>query len=684
MKNILIASIMVLCAAGFVNADLQDTGEYDRTQATLSAGYNRVETEDNSGRAAEYMYQDDSGTAAFRVSSVVEEKNFVVEGDYRNENDFTFNGFFNHGTEHRLELRIEKMFHNLDHIDYVNRADAVPDVTPAFGPRAVFSDVNPDDEYSLKVSTYEVKMRSKLPDMPAHVSVGYWQFRKEGEKQLRFVDENCAAACHLQSKTREIDRTTHQVTGSFDAHLGKFDVILEHLYREQVIDNTFETDFFEDHNRLRPGSGNYQHSENPETQLSESTLKVHSSLAGGLVLAASGTYGKRTNNSVVTGAAPISAETEYWKGAADITHVTSPKFSYYFKTRYLDTDASNTAPELMDPFTSGGTELVAVRPPIDLQRATYELISSYKPGKNLRYKLDLKVEHLKRSETGPDVAFSSSDLVDPGGDPNAIDPVWELPEEELISTAKLGFFARPENLKGVKFNGYYKYRNSDDPAYGASLEDSHQVFLSTNYSPGQSWGIIGSANALIESRKDSVVSYASRNRDKENHNINLGLWYNPHQNVTTSLNYGYNRIFIEQDLVIGLSPGYIIDIEEADYLQQVHTVSGSLNVALTDSLKTRLNAYYTRSLAFYDPEFVSTTSFSYFGGAATGFATSDQLKQISQFDIDQYGVKAGVDYYFTPDFEFVLEYSYNDYDEKYSDIFDGSVQTATANLAYRF
>lgn len=713
MKNILITFLLVLVSPGFVFADMEDLGASEKTQAILSAGYNWVETEDASGRAAEYMYQDVSGTASFEIKGGINDKHFIVDGKYLNENDYAFNAHFDRNNAQKLDLRFEKLFHNLDHIDYNSRPDAefTNTLVPSQILRANFSDANAADEYSLKVSTNEANLRAKLPDMASHINIGYWQFQKEGEKQMRFADEGCNTQCHVQSKTRELDRTTHQISGGFDVHLGRTDLIMKHTYRELVIDDPIPTDDFQNHFRLRPGTPGtlreFQHSVDPESQMHESTLELHSSLAGGVNLAASGTFGKRKNNSQATGASPIVAEIDYFKGAADVTHTTSSKFSYNFKARYLELDNENTYPDLLDPFVFdglGGLDpggLVDVRPSIDIDRASYELIASYRPHKKMTWKGNLKVEQIKRSETGGVSPFHSS-----SGGTFVNDTVWELPDEEIITTAKVSFFARPMAVSTFKVNGFYKFQNSDEPAYGASFDDSHQLFLSTTYAINPQWGMNASARATLDTLDNHVhevifdegpplvINEVPRDREREQESVNIGTWYTPIPNVTTTLNYGYNRTAITQDLMYGMSPNnavtgsaidYIIMAKDAEFLQEVHSVNGSVAVALLGNVKATVYGYYTRSLANYDPVF-ATQSFLYRSGPTNlqADASSDGLKDISQYDIDQFGAKAAVDYYFTPDFELTLNYSYDEYNEKYTNDFDGSVQTAMANLAYRF
>ena len=666
MKKSLLTILMVFASVTLASADLPDSGDYDQTYASLSAGYYWVETDDNSGRAAEYKYQDVSGTASFDVrSGGASDFHYMVDGNFINENDYLFSGHFDSGNLFRFNVRMEKLFHNLDHIDYDARPTAAGGSTSSVN----FNEQNPGDVYSLKVDMSEVTARVKLPDMPAHFNISYWRFHKDGMKQLRYVNKDCSG-CHLESKSKEIDRTTHQVTGAVDAHLGHYDLILKHTYRELVIDDPIQVDAFGNIFGGRRTPGSYQHDAEPESQLNESTIELHSSLAGGVNIAASGTYGKRKNRSQVTDVAPIYAETEYYKAAAEITHTTSPKFSYNFRARYLDMDSENTA----DKYPS-----LDVRRPIDLQRASYEINTTCRPSKKVSYVANVQFEQIKRTETGDPAYFHS-------GAAFMNDPVWEVPEEELKVRAKLGLLARPLSTSKFKVNGNYTYQYSDDPAYGSSFENSHQVLLATSYSVNPKWGFNISARGILEtndetrlsSSDDDSILLADVERERQLQSANFGTWVVLGQDVTAGLNYGYHRTAIKQDLFYRDHnvDVFVAGTEDVDYLQEVHTVSGNISFVLAKRLKANLGGYYTRSIGFYDPDFNDP-----------GFvspADSIGLKDATHYDIDQYGGKASIDYYITPDLELTMSYTYDDYDEKYTDDFDGSVQTAMASLGYRW
>ena len=70
------------------------------------------------------------------------------------------------------------------------------------------------------------------PDYPAHINLSYWRLEKKGDMQLRFVDESCSGNCHMQSRTRKLDRVTEEITAGFDAHLGPVDIAFLQTLRE--------------------------------------------------------------------------------------------------------------------------------------------------------------------------------------------------------------------------------------------------------------------------------------------------------------------------------------------------------------------------------------------------------------------------------------------------------------------
>ena len=155
----------------------------------------------------------------------------------------------------------------------------------------------------MEVQQSSVAVRGKLPNYPAHVNLSYWRLNRQGQKQLRYVDESCGG-CHKQSRSRTVDRVTEEFKGSVDAHLGPVDLIFEQLVRLFRNREDIPEDTFEPHYYRTASPALLQHDEVPDARLLESTIKAHTSLAGGLNAAASFTYGTRKNQSDLTTVTP--------------------------------------------------------------------------------------------------------------------------------------------------------------------------------------------------------------------------------------------------------------------------------------------------------------------------------------------------------------------------------------------
>ena len=89
-----------------------------------------------------------------------------------------------------------------------------------------------------------------------------------------------------------------------------------------------------------------------------------------------------------------------------------------------------------------------------------------------------------------------------------------------------------------------------------------------------------------------------------------------------------------------------------------------------------MEGYHIRSEGDYDPDFIAPVD-PYANGAS---ATSSELKQISKIDIRQNGIKARVNWKIDDQWSCSLDASYDDYDDKDSNIFDGSVISYMASL----
>ncbi len=685
--GILISSI-VLLLPGSVRAD-PDTApsEKPKDQTLLfSTGYRWIDTSGQANRAAEYHYLDDSPTFNLVFKQLADHKNFSLFGDYLNQNDYYLDGSFDYKSLARLNARTERLYHNLDHIPYQDSQEARPPVTGEVS----YADGQPEKDYNRRITIDEVKLRGKLPNYPGHINLSYWRMEKKGDQQLRFVDENCASSCHMQSRSIDVNRVTDEFKLGFDAHLGPVDIaFLQTLRAFRETSATPVDDFgsLEFGDTLWRSPGDYLHDETPDSKLTESSFIINLPTSGGLVSSASYTFGKRESESELRGVNPVDAETRYQKLAADASYTPGEHWTFNFRYRMLELDNDLPATQVSDGVLSFNGE-IPVRESIDIDRDSYAAYVSYRPTRQLTFKGEFEREDIKRSNTGA----GHHDTFNGISASN-----WYLPATEIIDRYRLSFFSRLLEKSALKLNGWYEYREDSDPAYRSALNESHELFFSINYKPANFWGATASLN-MIDGYNDGfkVLQYSNGyvpfdlDRQEQRENLALGLWVIANERFSADLNYGLLQSRIDQDLLFGNSPDpnaplgltdFTILDDSADYTQRTHTLSAGINLRLPKAVSCRLEGYHIRSSATFSPGF-DTRELDYISG--TGFANPEGLKELSEIDLRQNGFKARLSWDLSDVVTAILAYSFDDYDDINNNAFDGSVQTFTASLSGAF
>ncbi len=686
-------------------------GEVNINNVEVELGYRGVSSHGTPNRALEYDSLKASPTFGLNVTHSVPDSMLTTSVVYLNDEDYRAEVDYNHKALVRIRLLGERFYHNLDLIPYdqTTAVGARPDgqvlaplisgppgaADPATFLRVDYTDYNPGASYGLRLERYEAAVRGKLPHYPAHINLKYWRWAKTGHKQLRYVSESCTS-CHMYSQTRSIDRTTEEFTAGVDAHLGYIDVAFEQIYRTFTDHEAIPLDDFESHFLRSPypsGSAPYQHDADPDAKFMQSTIKANTSLGGGFVANASFSIGKRENESDLYDVAPVKAETDFKKFASDVTYTPSQQWTLNFRYRMLDMDSSNNSviggAGYQEWQSNGVLRTFEVRDSMDLDRDVYEGSVIFHPYTHLSLKGFYHREEIQRSNTNGPVEFDGRGATN--NNQAIIDPYWELPSRETIQRFRLAADSRHLAKKALKFKAYWEYQTSDDPAYNTSLEDSHTVFLSATYRPGVLWGGISSFR-LQESSNDKYpqsqfdnlgnIVYYDLDREQSQQNANVGFWLNPAPGLNLDVNYGYLRTRVTQDLLFGHQPDYTIENTDVEYVQTVQTLSAGATWQFLENLSCRLEGYHIRSKARYSPDFPSRTYvFSRGGGDYLVNATPDDLREISKIEIRQNGLKGRLTWQIDEEWAAGFEASFDDYDDLGNDIFDGSVQTYTANIS---
>ena len=648
----------------------------------LSLGWRFADGDGHPGRAAEYLKLQDSVTLTGKVASFKGARHFYLDADYLNPDDYTGDIRYDEGGLLRFDLFGESLYHNLDHIPYPSPGMAVTSPTGSLPMSR--DDRNPGENYHVEVRQNQVHVRGKLPLYPLHVNLTYWRLDRRGRKQLRYLDESCNG-CHQHSRTLGIDRTTEEFTGSIDAHLGPVDLILEQLVRLFRDQEASPVDAFDHHDYRTVNDGALLvHDETPDAKLVASTLKAHTSLAGGLNGAAAVTFGSRTNQSKLKTIGPVEAQTDFVKSSADVTYIPLPQLTVNLRYRLLDMDSSNTGTQVLSdlavaPNVPGSDALasVPVRAALDLTTASYAATATWRPARFISVKGDFRREDLQRGNTGT------------AGE----DGVWELPRQETRNRYRLGTYLHPTRLRGLRINTWYQYRSAEDPAYATTIATGHEGFASLTWAASPNWGLsLEGRLALARNRDRSIFQEADStgtlftrypiHRRSEDDHLGAGAWFTLGR-VNCSLNYGYIRNRIVQDLIFGMDTVNNLTVADnaVDYVQHLHSAILAANWQVVKTLRLSAEGHLFWSKGRFAPEFDTQLSGFAQDPATLYPVTSNELRDLSAFDLRKSGLLVGVDWTPRQGWIWSARYGFDDYDDRLGDAFDGSAQTVTVSLA---
>ena len=229
--------------------------EKTKTDINISAGYRGVSEDNNPSRALEYDSLKSS--PLFNVDLATDQGSYFLNFnfDYLNENDYSGELNLNSKGLAQVNLRSERFFHNLDHIPYDNGytggepTTAVPDPGP---PLVRVQLERPQKEVALTarlptrsammsrapstrtrtqamITAYDwtptnSKSGSSIRPTPRTLTWPTGAMKRRATNSCALSDENCATACHMQSKTRKMDRVTEEFKAEVDAHVGIVDL----------------------------------------------------------------------------------------------------------------------------------------------------------------------------------------------------------------------------------------------------------------------------------------------------------------------------------------------------------------------------------------------------------------------------------------------------------------------------
>jgi hypothetical protein len=250
------------------------------------------------------------------------------------------------------------------------------------------------------------------------------------------------------------------------------------------------------------------------------------------------------------------------------------------------------------------------------------------------------------------------------------------PERSDTHTGSLTLLSRP--FKGLRVKAQYIYSTADHPAYANAYEEKHEGLFQLTYTATSRWGV--TANTRISRENSEHVKVTTLDlvnpsvtfqmpKNKMLSNAMLSAWFVPLKNLTVTGSCGLLRNSSDEAVLFASPlPGSNV---MTNYTQQAQIFAVNSIYHLNENIDLSLGLQQVRSKAEFDPQFVSL-------GPTTNTAG---IKQISQLDTVESSFSTRADYRFTRNFSCALEYSFKDYNEKVSSLFNGSVNTVMLYLA---
>lgn len=624
-----------LTALASIDDTFKESGAKTLSSGYLSGGIATAPNDDSTTQAVQpYREQKTFPVLDFESFWANESNHLRVDGLLRGEKDFISELHYDHTGYVRLSLLDESLFHRLDH-------QVLPSSTP--DAQILTQDRDPDDTYGVTFRQQDVALRLSPKMLASHLTVRFHRTTQDGERQLRYLDENCTSQCHIVGRDRPVKQTTREFFGMLDAHLGAIELSLDHLGR--IYDNqaVIPTDTF--------GGGWQQHDVLPDNHYALTTMRAHNSLAGGIVAAGSLSVGERTNKSQQGDVEPIRAETDIFKAAGDLSWTPLPILHVAF--RYRMTQLDN---EVSSAYTTPDLDLPQA---IDVNRNVYGVTIAVVPSNKLTIKGDYQHDQIKRDHL-------------------AENSFWTVPKEEEIDRVGINLRYRPFGRSTTRFDLDYLVTRSSDPAYAMANELTHVAKASARIAPAQYWGMAMAVRGE-EGKNGGVTAPMSEgqvlfDRSSRKGDATANVWVTPLERLTIGGSFGYSDLLVEQDFRFGRYAGTTdVVARDVETRQIVRTSAVNLNLVLSKKVKCDASIHHVRGSYHYAPEFADLV--------VVDLLTDEGLSDIGSVELEQNGLTAGIDWQARESLNFGLRYLYDNYHDRKNERLDETVQSYMFTVA---
>lgn len=491
----------------------EEPAPYYQTVGDYFFGYRWVSNQD-SLKAAEYIYPHSSLTFGFDVLSCPLPWRYHVNSEFLSDNDFYTDAGFAYKDLILYRDLLLGTHHNLNHYSY-----QFPGETGLTN-----SDRNPGDLYDTDYVSNLASLRLKAPDFPMHAFLNQRHIERDGLVQQRFL-LGYFGSLNKVSESREIDWKSDAVKLGANSHLGPIEI--EYAYDQADFSPEGDTALYDTYPDLaaRPGD-TYPHHVIADTESSENSVKLHSSYTGSVVTAATLSNLYQKNNYSET-------ESSTAKGFFDFSWIPDPVVGLFFKYRHRNEEIDT--PDMVTLNGISRTLNYSVREGVSYDKDKLSLSARYRPLKILALFTGYEFSLLDRNDVSE----------------------WAvLPEETKIHTLTFTAQANPADTLKAKAN--YEYKNYDQPAYNDIPDNAHKLRLTTTYMPTL-WLNLDLEYILTISDREGLrylnptpaVLLEIGDRNSKSDQLLTSLTTALSANASLTASWFYQRWDVEQDLTYG-------------------------------------------------------------------------------------------------------------------------------------
>ncbi len=636
MRTLIVVIFMLWASAAMAQQATEINGpepEESVFEGFIGPTYNWVK-HDGSARADEYEYLKSSGGGDLHLDYDPLPHRFSIETHVLNKKDYFGEMDYAYGDVVLFNALSRGIFHNLDHLTF--GADDLTTPSPSF------TDLNPNDQYSIENQLNRAFIRFKTPDFPFHLYADTTMIDRKGTIQQRFL-RGFTGGLNIVSQSRDINWKSREIRVGANSHLGPVEFDYNHLEKrfdaggEKVLSEVYPL-FAAPHNLV------------PDLKSSSDNVKLHTAYTGRIVAAVTYSSGDGKN-------LDSSAKADFRNTAGDLTLTPVAGLMFVLKYRHYDLDQSH--PDTVTLSGLGST--FAVRVPISSKRDVATGLVRYRFTERLTVKGEYTVETIDRV-TG-DGSILSPLQVAPVPAGTAPD-FWDVAHRTTKTSENLNVSYRI--MSKLSLRADYTAKQVTNPAYADDPDKINIAKTTVTWTPVQRIIALASYGGDWEKRNTLTAPLAGGRRKTDRDQALGSLTFLVGKRSSLTATYMYYKNKTNETLTFTDIAGNFILEDGVPYSDTAQVFSLAASHSPAEGVFVTADA--TRSF--------SKGNFRVNGAVpgTTGIDTLSDMKVIEDI------FTAGLELQFSKNSGSEFRYRYLHYNDRIDNTQDGRVNTALATL----